>query len=47
MSEQQSLEHTARLLGRKEERKRIIKLLDEAETYQQLERAIALIKGEK
>ena len=28
MSEQQSLEHTVRLLGRKEEQERIIKLLE-------------------
>lgn len=37
----------ARNAGKISERERIIKLLDEAKTYQQLELAIALIKGEK
>ena len=59
MIEQQSLEHTARLLGRKEERERIIKLLDglmdfETDTQRRIDHKLALqvlkdalIKGEK
>lgn len=34
-------------IGEERAKERIIKLLDEAKTYQQLELAIALIKGEK